>query len=465
MPANEQTRKQRIEHALDALPAEAETLRVPWRGKSERMTVIRIGLDSTVLNPRSHRIKSQLESDLSAKAAIAQDAEGEQAQEAIRKLLRATPGFEALKNDLEQKDQREPGIITRQGRLINANTRAVALADLGREYIEVAVLPADATIGEIYDLELDLQVAQDYRQDYTFTNQLLFIEDLIIEQGRDEQEVAIRLGWATPTKQSSIKKGVDRVRRYVRHLDLIRDIQDMSGGKVPLTDFDDAEQALQEFDTAYESLRDKNPTQARRLKQARTLGLLVDLGYERQRQVDGAWVETHLADAFQEQPVLKDLVGALVASADTDADGNSDGGDLEDFEDPESEDDDADPNGALSAHKVVDVLARRLSESALEETVKLPTAEGEKEFPREIIRAAINDAMRTAAEDAKNAAKAGSALNLPVHLVEEAAKRLAKAREAYDRVSGQDGFDDQGMQKQLDKATRALEALQITVEG
>lgn len=156
MAANEQTRKQMIEKALEALPPDRETLRVPWRGKTERMPVVRIRLDSTVLNPRSHRIKSQLQSDRVARNAIAEDPGGDKAQDAIRELLRATPGFEALMRDLEHRDQRDAGIVTREGRLINANTRAVALDDLGREHIEAAVLPADATIGEIYDLELDL---------------------------------------------------------------------------------------------------------------------------------------------------------------------------------------------------------------------------------------------------------------------------------------------------------------------
>src|SRR3954467_7240653 len=98
------------------------------------MPVIRVRLDSVVLNPRSHRIKSQLESDPGAKAAIEQDPDGEEAQGRIATLLRATAGFEALKRDLEHRDQRDPGIVTREGRLINANTRAVALTDLGSDY-------------------------------------------------------------------------------------------------------------------------------------------------------------------------------------------------------------------------------------------------------------------------------------------------------------------------------------------
>jgi len=458
MTANEQTRKQLIQQALDSLGPEAETYRVHWRGQRDRLPVIRIGLDATVLNPRSHRIKAQLESSVDAKAAIDEDPDGEAAQVAVAALLRATPGFEPLKQNLQDDKQQQPGIITRSGRLINGNTRAVALRDLGEEYIDVAVLPP-ATLGEMYDLELDLQVAQDYRQDYSFTNELLFVDDLITEENRNETDVAVRLRWATPTKPTSVKQGVDRVRRYVRHLALIREIQQMSGGNVPLTDFDDAEQALQELDTAYEGLRNKDPLNAQRLKQARTLGLLVDLGYLRQRAVDASWVETYLSEALEENEVLKDLVEPLAASLSSN-DHRGEESDLDEFEDFEDNED----GEGTTAHRVVEVLVRRLSESAQSDVVSLPTADGEREFDRAAICAELSDAMRVAVEDAKNAAKAGTALDLPLQRVQEAARQLVRARQAYEKVRARPDFDRERMHRELESAARALEAIQQTVD-
>jgi hypothetical protein len=459
---NEQTRKQRIEKALAALLAGHETLRVPWRGRQERMPVIRIGLESIVLNPRSHRIRSQLESAPDARAAIEANPDGEAAQLAIRGLLRATPGFEDLKDNLKDDGQVQPGIVTRDGRLINANTRATALRDIGTDYIDVAVLPPDATVGELYDLELDLQVAQDFRQEYSFTNTLLFVEDLITGQNRDEEDVAIRTRWATPTKPATIKTGVARVRQYVRHLNLIREIQDMSGGKVPLTDFDDAEQALKEFDISYENLRVKEPRAAQALKDARTLGLLVDLGYERQRVVDGDWVDSYLAEALRENEILREVVEPTDDIDDAAAPAQGTTG-LEDFEDIGSDEEGSADSG--STRNVVRLLARRLAESASEEAVVLPTSHGEKKFDREIFKAAINDAMRTAAEDARSAARAGNELRLPLSLLEEGAKLLSRSLAAYDKVASHQDFDTPGMQAGIDQVSRALEALRRSVEG
>lgn len=458
MAVSEEIRKEAIGKALESLPSEAETLRVPWRDEMVRMPVIRVPLNRLVLNPTSHRIKSQLESEPQVRKAIEEDPDGDEAQEAIADLLRETLGFEALKQNLGDENQREPAIITRQGRLINGNTRAVSLRDLGEEHMDVAVLPADASLGEIYELELDLQVALDYRQDYSFTNELLFVEDLITQQGRGEEEVALRLRWASPTKSSSIRKGVERVCRYVRHLSLIREIQEMSGGNVALTDFDDAEQALQEFDKAYEGLRDKDPPAAEKMKAARTLGLLVDLGYSRLREVNAAWVDNFLEEAIRDDPVLGAVQSAASDGGEEPALTTDDG--LGEFEDAAEA---AGDQG--SGHQVVKVLVERLGQSAHADTVKLPTPEGEKEFDREEIGESVNAAMRAAAEDSRRAAKAGDELKLPIHLVSEASRHLVKARSAHDSVADRVGFEPARFRTEVDKARRALDALEQGIES
>jgi hypothetical protein len=461
MTANEQTRTERIHTALAALPRNHETFRVPWRGSIERMAVIKIGLDSVVYNPRSHRIKSQLESESAIAAAVAADPDSADAQVGIASLLRATRGYERLKENL-RGGQREPGIMTRGGRLINANTRAAALEELGEEYIEVAVLPLDATLGEIDDLELDLQVAEDYKQDYSFTNELLFVDDLISEHNRDERDVADRLRWITSSKQSAVRAGIDRVRQSVRMLALIRAIQQASGGKVRLTDFDDAAQTLQEFDSDYEALRTKDPVAADRMKQARILGLLVSLGYERQREVDASWVETYLADALAENELLQELVDPLaeVETAEAEEDDALEGlGELEETDESNGQD----GGDAAKAHKVVSVLVAKLGQTAQAEIVTLPTVGGPKEFQREAIIDAVNDAMRTAADEARTASRAGDALKLPIAQAKDAGKKLAKALDAYGKVKDDSGFDFDAFKHEVERAERALDALKSGV--
>lgn len=462
MAVNEKARTEHIAKLLSEVGAVKETMRVPLKGRIELLPVIRLSLDSTVLNPKSHRIRSQLESIPEKRKPLEIDPDSDISQELIRDLLRATPGFDRLKQNLKDEGQKDPGIITREGRLINANTRAVALRDLGIEYIEVAVLPAAITIGEILDLELELQMAQDFRQDYSFTNELLFVDDLVSERGLNEEAIAVRLRWATPTKVASLRTGTQKVKRYIKHLALIREIQAMSGGAVPLTDFDDAEQALHEFDTAYEAIRGRSPEKAERLKNARTLGLLVDLGYERQRAVDSDWVEQYFSEAIDENDLLRVTWEGFQHNGPSAESSDEDLG-LEGFEDA-SQNAGANGSQGASIHSFVAELSKRLSRTVGSDQVALPHPDGEKIVDRESLRTAINEAMRFASEDAKAAAKAGDALQLPAHHAKEAAKSLTKAAQSFRAVSNRRNFDRVAFNEAVAMTDRAMNALHVTIK-
>ena len=462
MAVNEKARSELIAKLVEEREPESESIRVTLKGQTQLIPVIRISINSTVLNSRSHRIRSQLESIPEAQAALEQDSDSDVSQDFIKNLLRATDGFEFLKQNLSDEGQKKPGIVTREGRLINANTRAVALGDLGFEYMDVAVLPAATTIAEILDLELELQVAQDFRQDYSFTNELLFVDDLVVGSGLDEGAVAVRLRWTTTTKTTTLKSGTEKVRRYIRHLALIREIQGMSAGAIPLTDFDDAGQALAEFDKAYESIRSKSPEKAARLKNARTLGLLVDLGYERLRTVDSDWVENYFSEAIVESDLLAEAwegfqMSRLAADADQDDLGlDVFGGISSTFGAGDGE--------SARIHSFVADLASSLSLAAGNDFVPLNMPEGERQVEREILRTTINEAMRSASDDAKAAARAGDALELPSHLVKEAARSLQKAAKKYTEIRKRESFDKQSFEEAVAEAQRAMDALHITLK-
>lgn len=458
MPASETTRRDRIKAALDAGPSETE--RVTFRGSLQLLPVVRIALTDTVLNARSHRIRAQLEGVANADV-VKSDPDGEQAQETIRTLLRETPGFLPLKENLEVDKQKSPGVITANGLLINANTRAVALRDLGRTHIDVAVLPADATIEELYALEADLQVAVDYKQDYSFTNELLFVHDLITDQQRSDEQVALQMRWATPGKAASVSKGAEQVRRYTRHLAFIREIQSLSGRKVPLVDFDDAQQTLAEFDTRYQSLRVTNPDGADEMKLAQILALLADLGYQASREIKPGWVDEYLADAISENPVLKGVMDAVVEGVPEESSGTELSGlDVLDALGGEE----AGGAATSAAQQTVATLVERLGNSAQEDTVALPGADGdETELPRQAVLDAVQDALKAAAETAKEAAAQGDALKAATTHCLEAAKRLKKAAAAWTANSGDPEFDDDAFIAAYEKAENALAALKQTV--
>ncbi len=93
-----------------------------------------------------------------------------------------------------------------------------------------AVLPADATQQEIDELELRLQMKRDLKQDYTFTNELLFVDELITRYNRTHEEIALVLRWAASRSPKELAKGKERVCQSVRMLSLIRQIQELGEG-------------------------------------------------------------------------------------------------------------------------------------------------------------------------------------------------------------------------------------------
>ena len=92
------------------------------------------------------------------------------------------------------------------------------------------------------------------------------------------------------------------------------------------------------------------------------------------------------------------------------------------------------------------------------ETVTLPTAEGPKVFQREAVIDAVNDAMRTAADEARNAARAGDALKHPAAHAKDARKKLASALDAYGKVHDHVDFDFAAFKQEVEAAERALDA-------
>src|SRR5271165_4870884 len=124
-PISEEARKTRIEEALKALPVDAERIPLPWQDKDKTFPVVSVSLDTVLLNPKSHRIRSQLESHPQGRL-VTDSPFSEAAQEIVVEILRNTEGYERLKTNLAEEGQREAGVITRAGLLVNGNTRAAA---------------------------------------------------------------------------------------------------------------------------------------------------------------------------------------------------------------------------------------------------------------------------------------------------------------------------------------------------
>lgn len=449
MTITEAVRKEQIRRALEAHDSSRDgTVQLLWRGQSRVFPLVRLGLEFVLLNPRSHRIRAQLESDEQA-TLIQDDPFDDAAQEAIARLLRATEGFTRLKTNLEEEGQRDPGIISSAGVLVNANTRTVALRDLEKRHIDLIVLPEDATQQEIAELELRLQMQQDLRQDYTFTNELLFVEDLISTYGFRAEDVAKALRWATSSEPPELRKGRERVEQSTRMLSIIRDIQSTSGGALKLTFFDDKRQSLIEIDQQYQRLRGRNPRGALAVRNARTLGLLTDrLGYQPLRIIDEVFVASYLEPALSENDVLSDVLPALTAAGGEPA--------------PEGVDilDTSDEGVGGNSGDLLDVapLVSALARSEGSETVDLPTATGVTAIDRTRVLEAVTDALQSAVDEARLDARRGDRLERPRQLVTEADAKLRRAVDQYDAVKDEAEFNTTAFYAEFEKLARRVDA-------
>lgn len=95
-------------------------------------------------------------------------------------------------NVLEKEGQREPILITASGVVVNGNRRLAAMRELGMTHVNVMVLPADASVEEIVDIEAGLQGKPETKLDYDWIGDGELISRLI-GMGRSTKQVADKL--------------------------------------------------------------------------------------------------------------------------------------------------------------------------------------------------------------------------------------------------------------------------------
>ncbi len=111
---------------------------------------------------------------------------------------------ERLQEDLEQKGQMDPGVITFDGVVINGNRRMAVLEALHREhsvskweYLEAVRLPRSISQPDLWKIEAGLQLSKDKVAEYHPVNELLKIKQGI-EQKLSPEQIAAAMYGRTP---------------------------------------------------------------------------------------------------------------------------------------------------------------------------------------------------------------------------------------------------------------------------
>lgn len=290
--ASNQLRREMIEKSLETYRErrEKKTLSIEYRGIDTALEVVRIHPQYLLLNHDNSRLSAQL-FDHPERSVVMDDPSSSAAQEILASLLRKTERFNKLKDELRELSQQNAGLISRDGLLINGNTRVVALRDLGVDGVDVGVLPADAMAKDFLDLEMSLQMRRLTHQDYTFTNELLLIEKYR-NAGHTDKELARKMGW--------IRGWQKKVNEASQLLQLVKEIRKLSSPPLAYSVFDTKSQHLKDLNEEYQSMAVGSHEGAEKMKWGRVAAMFLGVNKDQTRVID---------EDFFEEDVLK-RVGA-----------------------------------------------------------------------------------------------------------------------------------------------------------
>lgn len=281
-----------------------ETLTIEWRTKPHVVQVIDMPVESLYYNPGTHRIRAQRSFDAARDRALDADPWTPESQDYLEYLLQAEPSdpakrdkdFEDLKESLKDFRQNEPGLITRDGVLVNGNTRAAALRELGVAHIRVGVLPESCTWADINAVELSLQLRHDTRRPYSYINRLLTIDE----------EVSAYRPLADVAKEFRIRPATAEQDLWV--LSCLRDLTERSKSdqaQLRLMDFEDAQEKLRELHRAYSKESKGDREKADLLKENRLAAIVMDFS-----KTDVRLIETDFRRRYLEHRLPEDLKAA-----------------------------------------------------------------------------------------------------------------------------------------------------------
>ena len=282
-------RKLLIERELEAHKKNGSnaTYKILFRGEELYLPVIKVNPNSLLLNPNNNRLAGQLY-DHPNRSEVLSDPYTVNSQNVLHHLLSSTDQFKDLKDQLKGLGQRDPGLITREGLLVNGNTRVAALKEIDINFVSVAVLPPNVLEDDIFELEMSLQVQSLIHQDYTFTNELLLMKRFL-NGGGTTKELAKKMGW--------MRGGIKKVDLRMRLLNYIEEVRRLKTPPIAYSEFDSKEQHLKDLDGDYLRLKNEGDIQgAETLKWSRLSAIFLRLNKDQVRAIDEEFISVDLIE-------------------------------------------------------------------------------------------------------------------------------------------------------------------------
>ena len=392
-----------------------------WPRQAKKLKQVQLEAEWVRFSTLNHRTRAEQLREIAKSARpelFTSDPLGPTAQDAQYSILKSQDGFLQLKKDLALRGQQEPAIVTADGVLINGNRRTAALRSLfvdddvpQARYVQCLVLPADATSAELVDLETELQVAQDFKQEYAWINEALLIEELYERENREFGRVATRMH-REPTDVRSLHEKLQQVHQLV----------ELSNGARLHIDFKENESA---FDELAKHVRNRTVEEAESVRSVYFLGTLANVKYRKLRHLRRPDAAELVFRELNRDPSIAQLIETV--------------GDDE----PEAEVDIFDDVlGAAPTRGPLNGLLSYLAKKRPEEPVELG---GSGTVSTDAVLKTIRDAITLAAEEAEEEQRDHTAITAPLDRTEKAIAELKRALTALPKARSYVEFDEKEM--------------------
>ena len=409
-----------------------------WPRDERELPVVEVDVAWVRFSTLNHRTKAEQLSQTTRSGhhtLFTDDPMGKTAQTAQYKILSSQSGFEELKEDLENRGQREHAVITADGVLINGNRRAAALRSLFEDesnldcrYVRCLVLPSDATPAELIHLETELQVAKDFKQDYSWVNRALLIEELYNNNGRSFEKVA-----------AMMHRAVKDIREDFEKIQQVNQLVDLAKGEWLHVDFESNESA---FDELAQYIRNRTEDEKEAVRTVYFLGTLSGVNYRELRNLRRSDCQKLVEAEFGNDPQLAPLINVAASSGAKAAN---------------AEDDLLD--GVLGADQPVSIVGQVLDLLARQDRllpVKFPDG-SIAELPD--VRSQVARVIEKAAAEAAEQKKDQSAVSAPLMRLETAIQNLERARDTLNQARALYGWNEAKFAGLVNQAGELLKSL------
>ncbi len=440
--------QERVEF-LRARATDKQELLTAWPRPQKELKVVEVEVDWVRFSTLNHRTKAeQLRAVHDSKQAdlFTSDPLGSDAQEAQFRILCGQKGFEDLKADLRERRQQEPAVITAEGVLINGNRRTAALRSLYHDdhvldarYVRCLLLPEDATADELVDLEAELQIAKDFKEDYSWVNEAMLIEELYEREGRDFGHVARKMH----RDESGVKSLYEKLQQ-------LHQLVSLSNGARLHIDFTDNESA---FDELAKHIKNKSKREQDSVRSTYFLGTISGVNYRTLRHLRRPDAADLVYKAMVENKALSPILETIHTEAKRSPSQLNDP--LDDLLGTPTE-----PAGDESSGRLMEVLGL-LATRGREESVQLT---GGGTVLIQDLHDTIRKSVESAANDAEEDAKDATAVTAPIARLDDAIDKVRRARDLLPKARALAGWRESDFQVKLEQLQVLVGSLVATAD-